>query len=275
MFRRSLLALAVAALLLPSAAAVRAQTVDEILAKHFEAQGGVEKLKKVQSWRLTGKMGIGPGMEAPFTMEKKRPALQRLEFTFSGMTGIQVFDGKGGWQVMPFMGKKDPEPMSAEDAKQMEDQADFDGPLMDWKAKGHTIELAGKESIEGADAYKLKITKKSGQVEYYYLDTETYLTVKEEAKRSMHGTEVEGESYMSDYKEVDGLMVPFSVTNGAKGSDRKQVMTFEKIEVNVPLDDARFVMPAATTAADSSKAGAAKDAAKDAKDAKAAVKKDK
>lgn len=272
MFRKPLLALALAAMLVPTAAVVRAQTVDEIIAKHFEAQGGVEKLKKVQSWRLTGKMGVGPGMEAPFTMEKKRPSFSRLEFTFSGMTGIQVFDGKGGWSVMPFMGKKDPEPMSDEDVKQAEDQADFDGPLMDWKAKGHTLELVGKESVEGADAYKLKLTKKNGQVEYYYLDTETYLTVKQEAKRNMRGTEVEGEAYMSDYKEVAGLMVPFSVTNGMKGSDRKQVMTFDKIEVDVPIDDARFVMPAATAAADSSKAAPAKEPAKD---AKAPVKKDK
>lgn len=275
MHRKLLPALALAALLAPAVTVVHAQTVDEIVARHFEAQGGVEKLKKVQSWRLTGKMSVGPGMEAPFTMEKKRPSFSRLEFTFSGMTGIQAFDGKGGWKVMPFMGKKDPEPMTDEEVKMAEDQADFDGPLMDWKAKGSTLELVGKESVEGADAYKLKLTKKDGKVEYYYLDTETCLIVKEEAKRKMQGAEVEGESYLSDYKDVGGIMVPFSITNGVKGSDRKQAMTFDKIEVDVPLDDTRFAMPAASAAADSAKAAPAKDAAKDAKDAKPATKKNK
>lgn len=266
MFAKSLLALALVAALAPAA---RAQTVDEIVAKHFEAQGGVEKLKKVQTWRMTGKMTVGQGMEAPIVLEKKRPGLSRTEFTFGGMTGVQAFDGKTGWQVMPFMGKKDPEPLSAEEAKQAEEQADFDGPLMDWKAKGHALELVGKESVEGADAYKLKLTRKSGTVTFYYLDAETYLVVKLEGKRTMRGTEVEGESYLSDYKEVSGILVPFSMTSGIKGGEHRQTMTFDKIEVNVPIDDARFAMPAVAAApADSAKGSPAKDA-------KAGAKKDK
>ena len=237
--------------------------MDELIAKHFEAQGGVEKLKKVESWRLTGKMSVGPGMEAPFVMERKRPGKNRLEFTFSGMTGIRAFDGTNGWQVMPFMGKTEPEPFDEADRAEAVDEADFDGPLMDWKAKGHTVELAGTEAVEGADAFKLKLTRKNGKVEYYYLDAETYLTVKQESKRTVRGTEVEAESYLSDYKEVDGMMVPYSMTQAMKGHDRRQAMTFEKIEANVALDDARFTMPAAAAAAptDSTKAGAAKAAA--------------
>lgn len=270
MFKKSLLALAMLVLLAPIA---HAQTVDDVLAKHYEALGGLDKLKKIQTMRMTGKMQMGPGMEAPFTMEKKRPGMSRLEFTFSGMTGIQAFDGKNGWAVMPFMGKKDPEQMSDDDAKEMADQADFDGALIDWKAKGHTVELMGKEAVEGADAYKLKLTKKSGEVEYYYMDAETYLPIKEEGKRKIRGTEVEGESTLGDYKEVSGIMVPFSMTNGMKGSDHKQTMTFDKVEIDVPLDDARFVMPA-TAGSDSTKAGAAKGDAPKTDAKKDATKKD-
>ena len=254
MYRKTILALALLALLAPVA---HAQSVDDIMAKHYQALGGLEKLKKVQTMRLTGKMQMGPGMEAPLIIEKKRPGMQRVEFTFSGMTGIQAFDGKKGWAVMPFMGKKDPEPMSDDELKDMAGRADFDGALVDWKDKGHTLELVGKESVEGADAYKLKLTKKTGEIEYHYLDAESYLPIKEEGKTKVRGTEIEGESTLGDYKEVNGLMIPFSMTNGQKGSDHKQTMSFDKIEIDIPLEDSRFLMPAAA-GSDSAKAALAK-----------------
>lgn len=270
MFRKLATVLALGLLLAP---AVHAQTVDEILAKHFEAQGGLEKLKALNSMRVTGTMALGPGMEAPFTMERKRPGKSRMEFTFQGMTGVQAFDGAKTWSVMPFMGKKDPEYGSDEDNKNAQDDADFDGPMMDYKAKGNTVELVGKESVEGADAFKLKVTKKNGDVQYSYLDAETYLLVKQEGKTKRRGQEFEGETLFSDYKDVDGYMQPFSMESGAKGMPQRQKMTFSKIELNVPLDDARFNMPGgAAAAADSTAKAAPKaDAAKEG-EAKAAAK---
>src|SRR5262245_8990533 len=173
-------ALALGLLLAP---AVHAQTVDEILAKHFEAQGGLDKLKALNTMRITGSMTVGPGMDAPIVIERKRPAKDRTEFTFQGMVGAQVFDGEQAWSVLPFMGKKDPELASEEDTKLRKDDSDFDGPLVDWKTKGHTVELVGKEPVEGAEAFKLKVSKKNGNIDYYFLDTETYLLVKQEGKR--------------------------------------------------------------------------------------------
>ena len=249
MFRRLLLAFAIAALALPAANAAHAVTLDEIVAKHFEAQGGLEKLKKMQTCRMTGKMVMGGGAEVAITMERKRPGKSRTEFAVNGMTGVRVADGANSWQFMPFMGQPAPERLTGEELAEAIEQADFDGPLMDWKAKGHTLELVGTEPVEGAPAHKLKLTRKGGSVEYYYLDAETYLIVKREAKRIVRGTEIEGEAWMSDYKEVAGLLMPFTTTQGMKGSDRKQSMTFDKIEVDVPLDDARFVMPVAAAEA--------------------------
>ena len=258
MSRKFFMLLATGLLLAPMS---QAQTVDEILTKHFETMGGLEKIKALNSMRITGSMMVGPGMEAPITMERKRPGKRRLEFVIQGMTGIQAFDGEKAWSLMPFMGKKDPEAASDEDNKHEQDDADFDGPLVDWKAKGHTVELVGKEPVEGADAYKLKITKKNGDIEYYYLDAETYLLVKNDGKVKRRGTEVEGEGTFSDYKDVEGYMMPFTMEQGIKGTEQKQRMTFSKIELNVPLDDSRFAMPAVAAAADSTKS-----------DAKAAVK---
>jgi len=269
MLRKTIMLLALGLLLAPIA---HAQSVDDILAKHYEACGGLAKLKALNTMRVTGSMTMGPGMEAPFTMETKRPGMRRMEFTIQGMTGIQAFDGAKTWSVMPFMGKKDPEVGTDEDNKNALDDADFDGALVDYKTKGHTIELMGKEPVEGADAYKLKVTKKGGNIEYDYLDAETYLLVKTEGKVKRRGTELEGETTYSDYKDVDGLMQPFSMEVGTKEMKRK--LAFSKVELNVPLDDARFAVPAGATsasapaaaAADSTKAGSASTAAAPAAD---------
>ena len=126
-----------------TSAAAWSQTADEIIDKHLQAIGGKDKLKAVQSERITGKMVMGQGMEAPFTMELSRPNKMRMEFTLQGMTGVQAFDGKTAWAVMPFMGKTEPEAMPSEETKKMEEQADMDGLLLDYKQHGRTVEYAG------------------------------------------------------------------------------------------------------------------------------------
>jgi outer membrane lipoprotein-sorting protein len=228
--------------------ATLAQTVDEIIAKNIEARGGMDKIKAVQSSRATGKMEFGPGMEAPGVFLQKRPDMARLDFTVQGLTATQAYDGKSGWAIMPFTGKKDPEAMTADDTKQMQEDADIDGPLVDYKAKGHQVELVGKEQVEGTDAYKLKVTLKNGDVKFIYLDADSGLEIKEESKRMIRGTEQETESSFSDYREVSGLMFAFAQQSGIKGSPQAQKLTIEKIELNVPLDDASFKMPVAAPA---------------------------
>ncbi len=255
MFRRSLVALALVAMLAPM---VHAETVDDIVAKYVQARGGMEKLKACKSMKATGKLVMGGGaMEIPFTRVARRPDQMRMDFTFQGITGTQAFDGKVAWQIMPFQtGKKDPEQSNAEQTKIMEEQADFDGPLVDWKAKGHTLELVGTESVDGADAYKLKLTRKNGNVDYMFIDKETGLEVKTESKRTINGTELEMESKMSDYKEVDGVTVPFTLSSGMKGGtdQQGQKIVMDKIEFNVPAADSDFAMPAVAAKPDSTAA---------------------
>lgn len=240
MRRRLLSGLAVAVLI---AVPASAQTVDELIAKNVQAKGGLQKLKAVQTARMTGMMTVGPGMEAPFVIEFKRPNQMRLDFTLQGMTGTQAYDGKSGWMLMPFSGRKDPEPMPPEALKQFEEQADLDGPLVDYQAKGNKVELAGKEKIEGSDAYKLKVTLKNGDIRYIYLDADQYLEIKVEGKTTVRGTEIENTTSIGDYKEVGGLMFPHAMESAQKGSTQSQKITIQKIELNVPIDDARFKMP--------------------------------
>ena len=250
MFKKVAMCLAAAAVFaLPAAA----QTVDEIIAKSIEARGGETKLRAVNSLRFTGKGEFGPGMVIPITLLLKRPGMVRMEFTAQGMTGIQAYDGKAGWDVMPFQGKKDAEPMAADDIKEMEDQADFDGPLMDYKTKGNTVEFLGKEKVEGSDAYKLKVTRKNGNVETSFIDVDSGLEVKSITKTKMHGNEVEMESVYSDFRTIGGLIFPFSIENGAVGSPQKQKLTLDKVEINPELADSQFHMPPPAPAADAAK----------------------
>ena len=226
-----------------AAAAAPAQTAYEIIEKNIAAKGGREKIKGMQTVRMTGTMAMGQGMEAPFTMEIKRPSKMRMEFTIQGMTGIQAYDGTTGWMVMPFMGKKEPERMSEDDLKNAKEQADFEGPLLDYKDKGHQVEYVGKVDVEGSPAHKLKLTEKSGDVSYIYLDADAFLEIKSESKRKVRGQELEFETSFGDYKEVGGMLFPHSLEIKAKGAPAAQTLTFTKIEVNPEVADSRFAMP--------------------------------
>ncbi len=239
MFRPRLLPLALLLLTAP----LSAQTLDEILDRHFAALGGRDKLAAVQSVRLTGKQQAG-AQELPLTLSWKRPNKIRVEFVLQGMTGVQAYDGAIGWSVMPFLGKTDPEAMSGDDLKDAEEQADLiEGPLFNWKEKGHTVELVGKESIEGTEAWKLKLTTKAGDVSLLYLDAEAMLQIKTEGKRKRGDQEIEFEAAYGDYKEVGGLLFAHSIEQKPKGAPQGATIVVDKIELNADLPDSLFVMP--------------------------------
>ncbi len=225
------------------ASAAWAETADEIIAKNVQARGGADKLASVKTIKATATLALGPGIEAPGLLIQKRADMARLEFTIQGLTAVQAYDGKNAWQIMPFTGKKDPEMMSADEAKDIQEMADIDGPLMDYKSKGNQVELLGKDKIEGTDAYKLKVTLKNGDVQTIYIDADSFLDIKEETKRTVRGTEQDVESSLGDYKEVNGILFPFAVESGIKGSPQKQKLTISKIELNLPEDDSIFKMP--------------------------------
>ncbi len=219
-----------------------AQTADELIAKSITAQGGAEKMKSMKSMKMSGKMKMGP-MEAPFVLTKARPDELRMDFTIQGMTATQAFDGTTGWMVMPFAGKKDAEKMPEDMVKAFRDEADFDGPMVDYKAKGNKVEYIGKEDVQGSPTYKLKVTTKSGAETMVFLDADSYLPIRSEGKRKMQGTDVETETTIGDYKEVEGMMFPHSIESHMKGKPAGQSIAVEKIELNPKIDSASFVMP--------------------------------
>jgi hypothetical protein len=234
--------------------ALRAQTVDEVIAKNIQAHGGLEKIKAVNTLRNSAKLSFG-AFRATATQENKRPDKVREEFAIQGLAQVQAYDGKVAWQVSPFEGRKDPQLMSAEDAKSLIVDSDIDGPLVDYKAKGHKAELMGHDSVEGTDCYKLKLSMKNGDVRYYYLDTDSFLELKMEVQTTVRGTLQENEIYYGDYEQVDGIYYPFAVEQAQKGSEQRQKLSVEKIEINVPIADAKFVMPVMKTDAKAAPAG--------------------
>jgi len=241
--------LVVLALLIALPLVAQDLTVDQVIAKNIEARGGMAKLKAVKTLKATGKMMVGPGIEAPVTIYQSRPDQMRMEISVQGLTAVQAYDGKTGWALMPFQGKKDAEQMTADDLKEVQEQADIDGALVDYKAKGHKVEMLGKDKVEGSDAYKVKLTRGNGDVEVIYIDADSFLEVKNEGKRTVRGTELETDTNIADYKEVDGLVVPFSFDSGAKGRPQRQKITVDKYEFNVPIEAKLFTMPPPAPAA--------------------------
>src|SRR5262245_3886927 len=224
-----------------------AQTADEIVARYLKAVGGIEKIQAVKTLRRSGKIVAGGGFELATIQENKRPNMFRQEIILQGMTGVVAYNGKAGWKVEPFQGKKDPEQLGEEEMKQAVEDSDFDGPLVNYQQKGNKIEFVGMEPVEGTDAYKLKVTLANGEIRFYYMDTDYYVPIKIEAKRMIRGAEVETETSLGDYKEVNGWYLPFAMETGGKGSQARAKLAYDKIEANVPIEDGRFVVPVAGT----------------------------
>jgi len=210
-----------------------AQTADEIVAKVLTARGGLEKAKAVQTERISGTIYFNAELYGPFLAEFKRPLKMHNEVTIQNKTVVRSFNGKDtGWVTNPFAGKDAPEPMSADEMKDAVNEADFDGPLVDAKAKGNTIELAGTEKVEGRDAYILKVTHKDGQVSSYSFDTKTFLLVKWSGADTVNGEPVTRETLFKDYRDVGGLKFAFELVSNTPGADVTQRIVVDKIEID-------------------------------------------
>jgi hypothetical protein len=221
-----------------------APTLDELVSKNIEAKGGVDALRALESLTLTGKMLVQQGhIQLRYVQPKKRPGEVRTEATLQGMTQVEAYDGKEGWKISPFQGRKDPERMSADDVKSLMEDAEIDGPLVDWKAKQSTVDYLVIEDVDGTLAHKLKVVRKNGDVNFVYLDPDHFLEIRILTQRIKHGAQVEVEADLGDYEKINGVFFPFSIETGRKGDPDKQKIVIDKAEGNVPVDDAIFRFP--------------------------------
>lgn len=219
-----------------------AQTAEELVAKNLQAKGGIDKIKAVNTIRMSGRVQV-QFFTAEIGQEQKRPNMVRQGFTIQALTQIQAYDGTTAWKIDPFQGRRDPEMMGEDEARDLVDDADIDGPLVDYQAKGNKVEYQGHDEVDGDDAYKLKVTLKNGDIFYYYLDPDTFLEIKREGQEFIRGNVKESATTYGSYKQVNGVYFPFSLESGAKGDSNPARITLDKIEVNVPIPDSDFQMP--------------------------------
>lgn len=252
-----------------------------IVERNVTARGGLQAWRSVQTMSLEGKLGAGGNKRAvlpvpgaspeankqalaarpaeevflPFVMELKRPRKLRLELQFKGQTAVQVFDGSNGWKLRPFLNRRVVEPYTSSEMKLAATQADLDGYLVDYSAKGTRVELAGTETVEGRDTYNLKLTLKNGEVTHVWIDSQTFLETKVQGQpRVLDGISHPVEVYFRDYRPVNGLEIPFLLETrvlllgqtamGLKDPVIPSEKTIiEKVVVNPKLEEALFSKP--------------------------------
>lgn len=220
-----------------------AQTADELVARNLQAKGGVEKIKALRTLRATGKVQQG-SFTAQVSADSMAPNLLRQNFTLQGMTQIQAYDGTTGWKISPFEGRRDPELLGEEELRDLVEDANFLGPLVDYQAQGNKIEYLGKDTLDGDEVHRLKVTLKNGDLYYYYLDPETFLEVRMEKVQFIRGAKKESVIECGSYKLVAGVYMPFTYEVGSKQHpEDSSKITYEKIEPNIALDPAEFKMP--------------------------------
>jgi hypothetical protein len=244
--KRTVTALLLAPALLASAAS--AQTVEDVIHRYLEARGGLARLRAVQSLRLTGTVEL-PGMPAaPFTLELKRPDRMRTEFVIEGHRAVRAYDGRVAWSQLPVPGER-PQQMGPEDAADAKAQADVDlSPLVDAAAKGYTVELVGRDRVPAGETFRLVVRGRDEPPRTLQLDTRSHLVVRTEERRRVEGQEVDFVTEVGDYRPEGGLVFPHRIELGPKGSPDRQRLTIASVEVNPPLDDARFSFPGAPAA---------------------------
>ena len=224
---------------------LHAQSVDEIIAKALAARGGVPAIRAIHTERLTGHISFAQAPAGPFLVEIKRPGKMREEIGFGQKTLVQTTDGASGWKLMITDGTGDPVALTAGEVRNMGGGADIDGPLLDYAKKGNKVALIGKEKVGDKVAYKLKVTDKTGEVRYDYIDANSFLEIKWEGQVENAGEKNSFASYFSDYRKVHSVMFAFTITSGTSDHPDGQKIVFDKVEVNVPLEDSLFGKPAA------------------------------
>ncbi len=227
--------------LLVSGSLMQAQTLDEILKEHFAATGQ-DSVLKIQTEKFIGKMLQG-GLEIPIIQMAKRPGKVRVQGTFQDLTFVQTYDGKEGWSLNPFAGSTEPQPMSEDELKAMKYQADMDGMLWNWKEKGYKVSYEGKDDMEGTPCYKINVETPQGDLFTYYIDSDSYVLLRTHSKITVMGNETEGDSYFSNYMQVNGIAIPAKIEN--KVNDQLAgTIIIDSVRLNVQLPDSLFGKPA-------------------------------
>ena len=213
-----------------------AQTAEEIVAKHITAIGGADNWKKINNMRQEATLSV-QGMDIPVVITALHNKATKQEYTVMGMTGYSIITSEGGWNFNPMQGQTKPEPITQDELKYGKDNLDLQGDFVDYKAKGHSIQLMDKEDIEGVECLKVKLTRKSGNESIFFFDPKTYYIVRTSSKMSSNGQEVESVVNMSNYQKLpEGIVIAYTIESTAVPAP----ITVTKVIVNGKIDEAVF-----------------------------------
>jgi hypothetical protein len=213
-----------------------AQTADELINKHIEAIGGKENWKKVNSMRSEATLST-QGIDIPVVITQVHNVGMKQEFTVMGMSGYSIIGVDGGWNFNPMQGQQKPEPITQDELNIGKEQLDLQGEFLDYKEKGHNVELLGNEDVDGTSCYKLKLTRKSGREATYLLDPKSFYIIRAVSKLTANGQEIESIINLSNYQKLPaGIVVPFTMENTMLPAP----INMKKIEVNVAVDQSIF-----------------------------------
>lgn len=212
----------------------------QVLDKYYKASG-IEKLQDVKTIIMTG--SITTWVIMPTKIYKARPNKYRMERDVNDITGLTVYDGQIGWTTAPWSKNPKPQLVTEPNLSDLKIQADFDGVLYNWKEKGHNVELIGLEKLGDSDVYRIKLTRFDNIVEFYLIDSKTFLIQKKVGTRNAKGKDIKIDFTFSDYRNIDGIMFPFDIMNNSEGQLSSAETQYESIEVNKSIDDNLFVMP--------------------------------
>jgi outer membrane lipoprotein-sorting protein len=222
-----------------------AQSVDEIIAKYTTAVGGLDKIKSAKTEKTVLTLETG-GMTINQTIYRKRPGMIREETFLQGKTSLQIYNGTEGWVVNPFTGRETVEAMPEDDLKEMKIQSDMDGELIDYAKKGYKVSFEGEEDVDGAMAYKLKLITDKNDVILFFIDKDTGYLVKQTFKqKNEDGSESEYNMLFSNFKTVDGRIVPFEMETSVTymGQVYKTPVKIVSVEFNKEMSDDLFKKP--------------------------------
>ncbi len=221
-------------------------TADQVIEKNIAARGGLKAWREVQTMTMTGKMDAGSkkNVQLPFVMSLKRPQMSRIEIDVAGKKALQIYDGSNGWKVRPYLGRNLVEPYTTEEMHSAAEQSGLDGYLIDHEAKGIKVEAMGVDSVEGHDAYWLKLTMKDGQTRNLWVDAQSFLEVKiEDPQRRMDGKMRNVETYYRNYTSINGLMIPFVLETVVENFRPSHKITIETVVLNPKLEEDAFAKP--------------------------------
>ncbi len=220
-----------------------AQDVDKILENYFEVIGQ-DKVSDIKTIVSKGK-AMQMGMEFPIVLYQKRPGMMRMEAEIQGTKMVQAYNGESGWAIMPWTGSMEPQDMGEDQNKSLEQMADMDGDLYNWKEKGFDLTLVGEEDMEGTPVYKLKLVKPDGDEFLYYIDSENYVVLRVDSKVNVQGAEVESSSYYSNFKPVEGMIMAHSIES-RMGDQVTMQIVLESFEIDTELDNSLFEKPSSS-----------------------------